>query len=303
MRHSAISFSVIALAMPFSARTQGAELVRYRVTPASTDSSIQRYNDPHYIVFERSTTSAAPLLLFMPGTGGKPVRASDFADAAAHQGYRVIGLEYMDEPAVAQICPRNRDPKCSENFRRKRIYGDDVTDVIDDRPSESVVNRLVKLLGFLAREHPTEGWSDYVDNGQPRWNRIAVSGLSQGAGMAAYIAQRSSVARVILFSSPWDNYGPRQTLAPWLERGHGETPTERWFAAYHEKEPTAALIARAYNALGIPRSQVRVFSLDPAAPGAYHPSGVANGATPRKPDGTPAYLSDWQFLLGPPAHP
>ncbi|MEO8619448.1 MAG: hypothetical protein ABI625_00200 [bacterium] len=263
---------------PSATRGQAAALVKYRVTPESTDSSIHRFNDPHYVVFERTTTSAAPLLVFMPGTGGMPERTSAFADLAAHMGYRVIGLEYTDTPAVAQLCPKNRDPKCSEHFRQKRIYGDDVTDVIDDRPSESVVNRLTRLLTTLYHDHPTEGWADYLENGQPKWGKIAVSGLSQGAGMAAYIAQKTLVARVILFSSPWDNYGPRQTLAPWIVTGHGETPADRWFAAYHEKEPTAAAIARAYAALGIPSSQIRVFTLEPAP--------------------TPAYLEDWRFLMG-----
>jgi dienelactone hydrolase len=285
---------------PSAMRAQGGELVKYTVTPESTDSSIRRFNDPHYVVFERTTTSAAPLLVFMPGTGGLPERTSAFADLAARLGYRVIGLEYTDTPAVAQLCPRNRDPKCSEKFRQKRIYGDDVTDVIDDRPSESVVNRLAKLLAALQRAHPTEGWADYLENGQPRWSKIAVSGLSQGAGMAAYIAQKTRVVRVILFSSPWDNYGAGQTLAPWLTAGHGETPADRWFAAYHQQEPTAATIARAYAALGIPPSQIRVFTLEPApnAPTAYHPSVVANGATPRTSDGKPAYLEEWRFLLG-----
>ena len=286
---------------PLTARAQDAELVKYRVTPESTDSSIHRFNDPHYVVFERTTTSAAPLLVFMPGTGGMPERTSAFADLAAHLGYRVIGLEYTDTPAVAQICPRNRDPKCSENFRQKRIFGDDATDVIDDRPAESVVNRLAKLLAALQRDHPDEGWADYLENGQPKWSRMAVSGLSQGAGMAAYIAQKTRVVRVILFSSPWDNYGAQQTLAPWVKAGHGETPADRWFAAYHQKEPTAATIARAYAALGIPSSQIRVFTLDPApnAPAtAYHPSVVSNGATAKAADGKPAYLEEWRFLLG-----
>jgi dienelactone hydrolase len=293
-----IALLLLSLGVAGVARAQAGELVKYRITPQSTDSAIRRFNSAHYIVFERGTSSSAPLLVFMPGTGGMPEKTSDFADVAAHQGYRVIGLEYMDTPAVAQICPRNRDPRCSEKFRQKRIFGDDVTGVIDDTPSESVVNRLVKLLGVLQRDHPDERWSDYLENGAPRWSRIAVSGLSQGAGMAAYIAQQTQVYRAILFSSPWDNYGRDQALAPWLHNGHGATPAEHWFAAYHEREPTAGLIVRAYNALGIPASQVRVFTMEPAAGGAYHPSGVGNGATPRAADGKPAYLDDWKFLLG-----
>jgi acetyl esterase/lipase len=277
------------------------DLVRYRVIPSAIDPSVRRFDEPHLVVFDRSAKADAPLLVFLPGTGGRPLNTSIFANVAARQGYRVIGLEYVDTPAVAQICPRVPDPDCSEKVRRKRVYGEDVTSLVDDSAEESIVARLTTLLTALDRDHPNEGWSRYLKEGKPDWTRIAVSGLSQGAGMAAYIAQRTLVARVVLFSSPWDNYGPRKTLAPWVTRGVGATPAERWYAAYHQKEPTADLIVRAYSALGIPPTHVHVFTLEPASANsanAYHPSVVGNGATPRTPDGTPAYLDDWRAMLG-----
>ncbi len=302
----AATFAVLATAPRAGAqpRSAGDSLVRHLVSPVCADSSIRRFTDPNYIVFEAAVPSSAPLLLFLPGTGGRPERTSDFADVAAAQGYRVIGLEYTDVPAVAQLCPRDPDPRCSERVRTKRIYGDDVTRLIDDRAEESIVHRLVAVLRFLHREHPSEGWGEYLDGDRPKWERIAVSGLSQGAGMAAFIAQRSLVARVILFSSPWDSYGPRRMLAPWVTLGPGATPPDRWYGAYHEREPTAETIRRAYAALGVPREHTLVFTLEPAvagAPPAYHPSVVGNGATPRLPDGTPAYLEQWRFMLGTPA--
>lgn len=297
---SAVSAQSPAAAPRDSAPTD--TLVRYWIRPSATDPSIKRFDLPSYIVFAVHVKSDAPLLVFMPGTGGRPANTTDFADVAARQGYRVIGLEYTDTPAVGQVCPRNPDPRCAAAMREKRIFGDDATDVIDDPPEESIVNRLTKLLALLDRENPGDGWMQYLANGQPVWTRIAVSGLSQGAGMAAYIAKKTTVARVVLFSSPWDFYGRFRELAPWISGGPGATPAERWFAAYHEKEPTASLIERAYRALRIPASQIRKFTLEPAmARGvrtAYHPSGVANGATPRLPDGTPAYASDWRFLVG-----
>jgi predicted esterase len=275
--------------------------VTYRVTPSAVDSSIRRFDEPHYVVFEKGAKADAPLLVVMPGTGGRPQNLTEFANIAAHQGYRVIGLDYVDTPAVAQICPREPDPDCSEKVRRKRIYGDDVTSLIDDRRGEDIVSRLTGLLVALDRQHPEQGWARYLTEGHPEWSRIAVSGLSQGAGMAAYIAQRTQVARVVLFSSPWDNYGRRQTLAPWVTRGHGATPAARWFGAYHKNENTADILARAYSALGIPKDHVYVFTLEPAVAGGanpYHASVVANGATPRQPDGTPAYAAQWRAMLG-----
>lgn len=281
--------------------TKTAPLVVYRIVPSSIDSSVHRFDEPHLVVFDSSAKPDAPLLVFLPGTGGRPANTTDFAAVAARQGYRVIGLAYVDEPAVQQLCPREPDPDCAEKVRRKRIYGDDVTGLIDDRREESIVARLTMLLGALDRAHPADGWSRYSSGGKPDWTRIAVSGLSQGAGMAAYIAQRTMVARVILFSSPWDKYGGMQTLAPWVRRGHGATPAERWFAAYHRNENTADVIARAYAALQIPRDHIHVFTLEPArrvSANPYHPSVVGNVATPRTADGAPAYADEWRAMLG-----
>jgi hypothetical protein len=298
-----LSCQVLLAVAAHAQQPSGADdLVTYLVTPASADSAIHRFNEPNYVVFGRRTPATAPLLVFLPGTGGRPQGTSDFANLAARQGYRVIGLEYTDIPAVQEICPRAPDPRCAEQVRRKRIYGDDVTSMIDDRPEESIVHRLTSLLVALQRDHPAEGWEQYLVNGLPNWPRIAVSGLSQGAGMAAYIAQQTRVARVILFSSPWDNYGRNHILAPWVMRGSGETPRELWFAAYHQREATAPIIASAYAALRIPPEHIRVFTLEPS-PAAMgnnpnHPSVVGNRPTPRLADGTPAYLEDWRFLLG-----
>jgi hypothetical protein len=278
-------------------------LIRYFIDPVTTDSSIRRFNFPQFVVFERHVKSSAPLLVFLPGTDGRPANTTEFAIVAARQGYRAIGLSYNDVPAVAQLCPRDPDPRCSEKVRQKRIYGDDDTRLIDDRKEESIVNRLAKLIEKLQHEHPDDGWSNYLENGKPKWSRIAVSGLSQGAGMAAFIAQKNEVARVILFSSPWDNYGRDRTLAPWVRSGSGATPSDRWFASYHQSEPMAPVVARAYASLKIPSDHIRVFTLEPARANAkgeipYHPSGVANAPTPRRPNGVPAYLDDWKFLLG-----
>ena len=294
---------VVAFAASLHAQDGNApsRLITYHIAPSTADPAIHRFDAPHYVVFDSAARPDSPLLVFMPGTGGRPQNASDFENFAARQGYRVIGLEYVDEPAVQQICPRNPDPQCAEKVRRKRIYGDDATSLIDDTAEESITTRLTKLLMLLDREHPEQGWSRYLEHGQPNWTRIAVSGLSQGAGMAAYIAQRTAVARVILFSSPWDSYGPRHTLAPWVTRGNGATPADRWYAAYHRRENTADLITHAYAALRIPPGHIHPLTLEPArmaSANPYHASVVANGSTPRKPDGTPAYLDDWHAMLG-----
>jgi hypothetical protein len=159
----------------------------------------------------------------------------------------------------------------------------------------------VKLLVTLDRQHPSEGWSGYLDGSAPRWERLAVSGHSQGAGMAAFIAQRHTVARVALSSSPWDFHGKLGQLAPWVLEGPGKTPAESWYASSHAKENSARFIAEAYRALRVPESHIRVFTLEPArktGDNPYHGSELGNAGTPRDASGAPAYAGDWKFLVG-----
>jgi pimeloyl-ACP methyl ester carboxylesterase len=300
MRH--LRSVVVALTLMSPLASPGADsLVTYSVTPQMTDSAIGRFNDPHFVVFDRNAGPSADLLLFMTGTGANAGSVSDFLNIAATQGYRAVSLSYNDVPAIVAICPQDPDPACSARVRQKRIFGDDVTSRIDDTPAESIVNRLAKLLVKLDHDHPSDGWGQYIADGAPKWERIAVAGHSQGAGMAAYIAQKKRVDRVILFSSPWDFYGRDRQLAPWVLGGPGATPVDRWFGAYHRKENTAALIARAYKALKIPQRNIRVLTLEPgrvAGNNPYHLSVVGNGTTPRKADGSPSYADDWRVLLG-----
>jgi hypothetical protein len=299
MKHWPLFVAGLGLVTPRPAPVDG--LVTYRVAPQATDPAIRRFNEPHYVVFDRRVAASADLLLFMCGSGARPAGVSDFLDVAATQGYRVTSLEYNDLPAVIAVCSRDSDPGCSAKVREKRIFGDDVTKRIDDTIAESSLNRLTKLLLTLERDHPSDGWGQYLDDGSLRWDRIAVTGHSQGAGMAAFIAQRKRVARVVLFSSPWDFYGRGMQLAPWVLAGPGATPSDLWFGAFHKKENTADLIARAYRVLKVPDAHVPVLSLEPGrvfGDNPYHLSVLVNGTTPRESDGSPSYADAWRALVG-----
>jgi acetyl esterase/lipase len=180
------------------------DLVSYQVKPSDTDARITRFDNPHYVVFNRSTPSSADLFVHMVGTGGVAANRTEYLAIVAAQGYRVISLSYNNTPAVVARCPRQADAACSGDFRRERLFGENVSAAIDDRPEESIINRLVKLLQHLDREHPGEGWASYLGGDGPDWERIAFGGHSQGAGMAAYLARQKKVARVVLLSGPTD---------------------------------------------------------------------------------------------------
>lgn len=269
----------------------------YCIKPSATNPEIRRFDRPHYVTFTRADAGRAlPLLVFIPGTGGAPPGPIHLLRTAASNGYRVIALEYNDEPSIAVYCPEKGGPPCSARLRHMRIYGNTRMDPdIDNTRAEAIVERLYALLRHLDRNHPDQGWSSYYDREGMVWDRIALSGQSQGAGMAAFIGKQKLVRRIILFSSPWDFYRTRDNereLAPWLA-WESTTPPSRWFAAYNAHENTADLLARAYRELRIPGDHVRVFRLPLPegyrgnSPNPFHTQGIANVQ----------YRPDWEFFL------
>ena len=288
----ALGAALGALALPDRA---GADSLRIlELQPSKVDPSVANFDDPSYVIVNPVAPTGVPLVVFLTGTNSKPRGAIRFLSVIATQGYRVIGLEYDDSPAVAQLCPQDPDPACSESFRRMRVSGEGTSRTISNPPPEGIIQRLVNALRALDRSFPGEGWGLYLSNSQPAWNRIIVSGLSQGAGMAAFIAKQHEVARVVLFSSPWDVTGPDHHPAPWLS-WLSATPAERWFAAYHKRENTAALIVQAYAALAIPPEHIRVFDRDiPAGLRLGNSANPFHVSTIRDEQ----YVSDWREMFG-----
>ena len=266
------------------------------VVPTDADPAVNNFNEPNFIVVPDDVKPKAPLVVFLPGTSGRPANAQAMLSIIAEQGYRVIGLQYNDEPAVVQVCSRKEDPDCSSLFRQQRIYGNTKDAPITNSVEESIVHRLTKLLQYLHQTQPNAHWNDYLKKDsnkqdQPDWSNIVISGLSQGAGMAAYIAKQESVARVVLFSSPWDFYGKSRTLAPWLTTPSA-TPPERWFAEYHKKEVTADQIAQAYRQLQIPQDHILIFDLEPT--GKSTSKNPYHGSTVK----FLGYEPQWRWLYG-----
>lgn len=290
---------LFALLLPAAPGRAAPAMIERMVKPSALDSAVRNFDEAHVIVRAKDAAPDAPLVLFMPGTSGRPENVDTLLRVVAAQGYPTIGLEYDDEPAVAQVCPRQPDPGCSAQFRRMRVDGAGPgVPGVQNSAAESISGRLATLLRALDKVAPTEGWGRYLDGEHPRWDRIVVSGLSQGAGMAAYIAKTRLVRRVVLFSSPWDFTLPGRKLAPWLA-GASATPPSRWYAEYHRREATADLLAKSYEMLNIPAGHVLVF--DRSLPGTRSPSNPNpfHGSTVRD----VGYAPQWRTLYGSAADP
>ena len=261
--------------------------------PSALDPAVKAFDGDNVVITPPGAGAATPLALFLSGTGGPKGGPEPFLQVVAGQGYRVIGLMYDNTPAVSEVCPRDPDPACAADFRQMRLYGTGASKTVSNAAAESIAHRLVVQLRKLDSAHPGQGWAGYLDGDMPRWNRIVVSGLSQGAGMAAFVAKAHEVPRVVLFSSPWDFTGPQRAPAPWLSQPSA-TPPDRWWAEYNAREKTVPAIQRAYAALKIPPDHVKVFDLDlpsgapPNGPNPYHPVTIKD----------PRYAPQWREMYG-----
>ena len=78
------------------APSRGADV--YTVKPSKVDPSIVHLDEPNVILL--GGAKDAPLVLFLTGTGGKPIGSLRFLQVIADRGYKVISLAYDDVPAV-----------------------------------------------------------------------------------------------------------------------------------------------------------------------------------------------------------
>lgn len=159
---------------------------RQDVQPSATDSTISAGTQPHIVYSERAS-APGPLLVFIPGTGGKTPKTAEteqaFIGTALAHGYRVIILSYIDTPAIAQVCTKRvlaNDPACAEQVRQKRAFGDDTTARIDDAPQDAIVHRLNALIRYLAAHNAGDHWEQYLAGERLNWRAIVLSGQSQG---------------------------------------------------------------------------------------------------------------------------
>lgn len=280
----------IACCVPLAAQQ---ELIPELVVQSQANPSVHNSDEPNVVLVPSNVAPDAPLAIFMPGTDGTAQATLRIERVIASQGYRVIGLSYDDMVAGNQLCWKITNPLCLERFREMRSFGQGIA-AVQNNYAESTEGRLTSLLQYLNREHQDAGWSQYLaEDGKPRWSRILVSGLSQGAGMAAFIAKQKLVYRVVLFSSPWDSLPPDKRPASWMF-GPSVTPMDRWWAERHARENTTGQLATAYRALRIPTDHLLVFNQDlptgfvPRGDNPFHAQTVMN----------PAYEPQWRQLFG-----
>jgi hypothetical protein len=281
-----------------------------RVAPRDTDPGIDESLQDHLLCLDPAARTKNRLLVFLPGTRARTHSYSMLMEEAARSGLHAISLSYMHRFAVnLEVCPYQDDPDCHEKIRKEIIYGEDALESLQISRTNSVLNRLVKLLLYLDEQHPAEGWGRFVaDDGEPDWSSIVISGHSQGGGHATMIAKNHRVARLIIFT--WVDVSQGR-LSPWLSPPFA-TPPQDCYIFGHEGDRVFQASRRMWGVLGMtefgpevdvdatppPYGNSHILSTRLTSPANSTPHRmVAADQTPMRADGTPVLRDVWRHLL------
>lgn len=212
-----------------------AELKVLRVDPQQTGSAIEAVHGPHLAVYDPQTPSRHRLFLFLVGTGERAASNLKMDSTFAKWGYHAISLDY-ENTVVAASLSHSHDDTVFDHYREAIVTGAPVSASIKVDRANSILNRIQKLLIYLAKNDPNGGWGEFLAHDAPAWNHIIVAGHSQGSGHAAYIGKIFKVDRVLIFSGPQDYLTDLDKPAPWLSR-ESATPPSRFFAFLSQTDP------------------------------------------------------------------
>lgn len=185
------------------------------------------------VALRPALSSRSELLIFLNGSGGAPLGPvgdpnHNLYTVARDEGLHALGVSYRSGRAIGLLCPPSalaRDA-CYEPTRLSVLTGVPQTDaapeLADITPDEGVYARVAAALRTLASGDPDGGWAAFLDDREPdaersiRWDKVLVSGHSQGGGHAALVGKLHAVARVVMLASPCDSVAGAP--ATWLTR-------------------------------------------------------------------------------------
>lgn len=182
---------------------------------------------------EPSSSARGTLVVLLNGSGSFPAQLTidpnrNLFTAALQSGNHVLAVAYRSDVSLIAMCSTR--PDCYGPSRRTMITGvfaaGSDSSLANIREDEGIISRIDQALRALAIARPQGGWDAFIGNAAAAtaseriaWQRIIVSGHSQGGGHAAYIGKLFPLIRVVQFSSTCD--AAAGVPAPWTDAGSG----------------------------------------------------------------------------------
>jgi|KBSMisStandDraft_5_1062788.scaffolds.fasta_scaffold00412_19 hypothetical protein len=212
-----------------------AQITQHKIDPSATAAEIKTIHGPHLALYDPSVKHRDKLLLFIVGTNGGSGDWLNFAEYAAKLGYHALCLDYKNT-VITTTCVESKDSACFDGFRKEIMFGTPVSDLVDVDSANSIINRTIKGLQWLAKNFPNEGWGQYFSGNNIKWQSVVAAGHSQGAGHVAYLGKRFLLDRIIILAGPQDYLAMYHSPAPW-QKLKSTTPLQNIYACLHVKDP------------------------------------------------------------------
>jgi len=295
-------------------------LKNYQIRASDTDPNISWKLNKHYAWFNPTCLFQNTLLVHLVGSYDNPQSTTLFPELAANNGFHVVSLKYPNSTAAQTACGNSSDPDCYLNFRKEIIEGIDYSIETTVDSSNSISNRLIKLLQYLDSNYPSENWSNYFSANVIDWSKIIVSGHSQGGGHAAVIAISKPVKRVLMFASPNDYSTFFNAPASWTSSPH--TAQDSAYYGFNNLNDDVVDFSeqfQSWNNLGMPsfgdsiyvdnttypyfNSRQLYTRYDTSGIGGNHSVMILDSKTPIDGFGIPKFEPVWKYMLGIPSAP
>ncbi len=240
---SIICLSIVIPTIGFS------QIQTFYVRPSSTDINYSSSEDSNYIV-RNTTVNLNKLVLFIGGSFSSPKDYSLVCQYPATIGFDVISLRYPNDVAAASLGVSS-DSLIFNKYRQELCFGTPQSADVSVDTLNSIYTRTLKLIKYLASAYPSQNWSQYLASPTSlNWNKIVVSGHSQGSGHACYLSKYYPVERVLMFAGPNDYSIFYSNAANWL-RKPGVTPINKHFALLHLRDEVVPFSHQFANLKGL----------------------------------------------------
>lgn len=201
------------------------------ITPVATDAAINEYATLKHYMLRSSADTMHSLVVFIPGTYRYPGDYKFVMEQVARLGYHVVGLSYKYDPPVNPLCRGTGDVTCHYRARMETIDGVDRHPAVSVTPANSIMNRLNKLMAYLVANRPGQGWDQFYAGGELQWNKIILTGHSQGASLAGIMGKEFPAKRVVMFSVM--DFLDNGAIPSWVDN---TTNHENYYALIHPKD-------------------------------------------------------------------
>ena len=286
----------------------------YWVSPKTTDTTITTFLSTHFVTVQTGGILKNILVVYIPGTNRTPSSSRAFTMKAASMGYHALSLTYQNNTTGNGICASTGDTSCHRRLRSEVLDGIDRHPSVVISPVNSVIHRLTKLLIYLHKAQPTQGWGQYILNGQVNWSKVIVSGHSQGGALAGLIGKLYPVRRIVMFSivdyldngkiPSWEtlpanneNYyaltNQNDELIPWNKVRYIWTVTG-WLSYGSVKNVDYILPPYSNTHMLITNRSTPSTSIDP-----YHNMTGVDSYIPKNAQGRYVYEKAWEYFLKP----